>query len=281
MQLIADSGSTKTDWRMLAADGSVSQARTVGFNPFYQTSEEIAKELSLSLKPKVTEPVTEIFFYGAGVSGPEKAAIIQAGLSAVFPEATHIEAHSDMLGAARALCGREAGIACILGTGSNTCQVANGDIQYKVDTLGFWLGDEGSGGYLGKTLVQAYLHRELPEDLKLKFEKRYPTINRDTVLENAYQKPFPNRYFAGFSKFLFDNRTHPFAYQLAADAFRLFFDKYILKYPDYANYRVHLTGSVAFYYSDIIRRVAREKGVTIGVIMETPIAGLTLYHQPE
>lgn len=279
MQLIADSGSTKTDWRMLAGDESVGQARTVGFNPFYQSSEQIAHELKLSLKPKVKEPVRAIYFYGAGVTGAEKAQVIIDGLKDVFSEAEHIEAHSDMLGAARALCGREKGIACILGTGSNTCQVDNGEITHKVDTLGFWLGDEGSGGYLGKTLVQAYLHKELPVALREKFEKRYPNLNRDVVLENAYQKPFPNRYFAGFSKFLFDNRTDGTAYQIAANAFSLFFEKYVEKYPDYLNYRVSLTGSVAFYYSDIIRRVAREKGVTIGVIMETPIAGLTLYHQ--
>ncbi len=279
MQLIADSGSTKTDWRMLSNDGSVGQARTVGFNPFYQSSEQIAQELKLSLKSKVNEPVTAIYFYGAGVTGAEKARVIIDGLKNVFPEAEHIEAHSDMLGAARALCGREKGIACILGTGSNTCQVDNGEITHKVDTLGFWLGDEGSGGYLGKTLVQAYLHRELPEVLREKFEKRYPNLNRDVVLENAYQKPFPNRYFAGFSKFLFDNRTDGAAYQIAANAFSVFFEKYVQKYPDYQTQRVSLTGSVAFYYSDIIRRVAREKGVTIGVIMETPIAGLTLYHQ--
>ncbi|MDR6197023.1 N-acetylglucosamine kinase [Siphonobacter sp. SORGH_AS_0500] len=279
MQLIADSGSTKTDWRMLADDGSVGQARTVGFNPFYQSSEQIAHELKLSLKPKVKELVTAIFFYGAGVTGAEKAQVIMDGLKDVFPEAEHIEAHSDMLGAARALCGREKGIACILGTGSNTCQIENGEITHKVDTLGFWLGDEGSGGYLGKTLVQTYLHKELPQALHEKFEKRYPNLNRDVVLENAYQKPFPNRYFAGFSKFLFDNRTDAAAYQIAANAFGLFFEKYVQKYPDYSNYRVSLTGSVAFYYSDIIRRVAREKNITIGVIMETPIAGLTLYHQ--
>ncbi|MFT4032611.1 MAG: N-acetylglucosamine kinase [Siphonobacter sp.] len=279
MQLIADSGSTKTDWRLLASDGSVSQARSLGFNPFYQTSAEIAQVVEQQIKPLIKEPVTQVYFYGAGISSSEKAELIRQSLMSVFPEIEHIEAHSDMLGAARALCGREAGIACILGTGSNTCFIENGEIQHKVDTLGFWLGDEGSGGDLGKRLIQYYLHKELPDELNQKFEKRYPAVNRNSVLENAYQKPFPSRYFASFSKFLFDNRSHPFAYDLIRESFGKFFEKYVQKYPDYQRYRVHFTGSVAFYYSDMLRRVARDHQVTVGVIMETPIAGLTLYHQ--
>lgn len=279
MQLIADSGSTKTDWRLIAADGTVSQARTVGFNPYFQTQEAIAAEIADKIKPLVTEPVSAVYFYGTGINNAAKADVIAEGIRTVFPEAGHIEAHSDMLGAARALCGHDAGIACILGTGSNTCLVEDGEITFKVDTLGFWLGDEGSGGYLGRTLVQQFLHQEMPEDLYQKFHKRYPDVNRDTVLENAYQKPYPNRYFASFSKFLFDNRTHPFAYGLVVRNFEIFFEKYVEKYPAYRQYKVHFTGSVAFYYSDILRRVAQERGITVGVVMETPIAGLTLYHK--
>ena len=125
----------------------------------------------------------------------------------------------------------------------------------------------------------ADLIQELPEELRTKFNKRYGEKDRLEIIENAYQKPFPNRYFGSFSKFIFDNRQHPFLYQLVSDAFSIFFDKYILKYPDYQKYKIHFTGSVAFYYSDILRRVATEKGCTVGVIMETPIAGLTLFHR--
>jgi glucosamine kinase len=280
MKLIAESGSTKTDWRLITPDGQVSQYKTVGFNPYYQTAENITEELQKSLLPNLSETsITEVFYYGTGITNDEKAGVIIKAIRSVFPNVQTIEAHSDMLAAARALCGREAGIACILGTGSNSCFYDGLNIAFQVPPLGFWLGDEGSGGNLGKQLILSYLHKELPEELRQKFNKRFGEKDRLEIIENAYQKPFPNRYFAGFSKFIFDNRQHPFMYQLVSNAFGLFFEKYILKYPNYQQYKIHFTGSVAFYYSDILRRVASEKGCTAGIIMESPIAGLTLFHK--
>jgi glucosamine kinase len=279
MILIAESGSTKTDWRMIASDGQISQCKTIGLNPYYQDLTSITVELTQNLLPHVRETVSSVFYYGTGVTHEEKAAVVRQAILAVFPSAQVVEAHSDMLAAARALCGHESGVACILGTGSNSCFYDGASITFQVPPLGFWLGDEGSGGHLGKSLILSYLHKEMPEDLRVKFEKRFGQIDRLTIIENGYQKPFPNRYFASFSKFLFDNRQHPFAYQLVKTSFELFFEKYLLKYPDVQQYKVHFTGSVAFYYSDILRRVAAEKNCTIGVIMESPIAGLTLFHQ--
>ncbi len=279
MILIADSGSTKTDWRMIASTGEISQARTIGFNPYFQDTDSIAIELAKSLKPLVSELVAEVYYYGTGCGTESSCAIVQQAIQQVFPEATTVSVASDLLGAARALCGHEVGIACILGTGSNSCYYDGEQIGYQIPNLGFWLGDEGSGGNLGKTLVTNYLLKDLAPELEAKFDKRFPNTTRDLVLENAYKKPFPNRYFASFSKFLFDNRSHPQAYRLVYDSFDLFFQKYICKYPDYKQLKVHFTGSVAFYYSDILRQVANDKGVTVKNIMETPIAGLTLYHQ--
>ncbi len=281
MLLLADSGSTKTDWRLLRADGSIDQARTAGFNPFYQNSDAVAAELTERLRPLVAEPVTAVYFYGAGITDPERGAVIGEGIRRVFPEIAHLETHSDMLGAARALCGRERGLACILGTGANTCLSDGGEIVAQVRSLGFWLGDEGSGGYLGKTLVTHFLHGELPADLDERFRKRFPDCTRETVLDRAYRQPFPNRYFAGFSKFLFDHRQHPFAHGLVAGAFGLFFEKYVEKYADARRVKVHFTGSVAFYYNDILRRVVADRGLTVGVISESPISGLTLYHSED
>lgn len=278
MILIADCGSTKTDWRGIMPDGTiVGQYKTIGFNPYYQDTDAIYQELQKNLCPLVNHLVTEIYFYGTGITNTEKKVILVNALQQAFPSAT-IDVYSDMLGAARALCGQSAGIACILGTGANTCFYDGEQIAHQVPSLGFWLGDEGSGAYLGKVLVQAYLHKELPSELKEKFEKRFGVKDRLEILENAYQKPFPNRYFASFSKFLFDNRNHPFCYQLVSDAFRTFFDKNLLKYPNYHETKIHFVGSVAFYYSDILRRIVQEKQATLGVIMETPIAGLALYH---
>lgn len=279
MILIADSGSTKTDWRMIASTGEISQARTVGFNPYFQDTDSIATELAKSLKPAVNEAITEVYYYGTGCGTESSCAIVRQAIQQVFSEATTVSVASDLLGAARALCGHEVGIACILGTGSNSCYYDGEQISYQIPNLGFWLGDEGSGGNLGKTLVTNYLLKDLAPDLEAKFEKRFPNTTRDLVLENAYKKPFPNRYFASFSKFLFDNRSHPQAYRLVYDSLDLFFQKYICKYPDYKQLKIHFTGSVAFYYSDILRQVANDKGVTVKNIMETPIAGLTLYHQ--
>jgi glucosamine kinase len=279
MILIAESGSTKTDWRIIREDGTISQAKTVGFNPYYQTTEDIAEELRKNLLPQITGIVTEVFYYGTGITNDEKSTVITSAIRSVFTDIQTIEAHSDMLAAARALCGRDAGIACILGTGSNSCFYDGAEISFQIPPLGFWLGDEGSGGNLGKNLILSYLHKEMPEDLRAKFEKRFGVKDRLEIIENAYQKPFPNRYFASFSKFLFDNRQHPFAYHLVSHAFGMFFEKYILKYPDFKSYKIHFTGSVAFYYSDMLRRVATEKGCSVGVIMESPIAGLTLFHR--
>jgi glucosamine kinase len=279
-KLIADSGSSKTDWRLISSDGSIQQARTIGLNPFYQNQDSIEVELRTNLLPNITSDIAEIYFYGTGCAGTEACGIVRSALQSVFDKATTIEVESDMLGAARGLCGHEVGIACILGTGANNCLYDGQKIIAQIPSLGFWLGDEGSGAYLGKILVTKYLHEDLPMDLLEKFTKRY-IITRLDVLENAYKKPFPNRYFAGFSKFLFDNRQHPAAYQIIYDAFGLFFDKYICKHPDFQSYKVHFTGSVAFYYNDILRRVASQKGVTLRNIMETPIAGLTLYHQQQ
>jgi glucosamine kinase len=281
MILLAESGSTKTDWRMIADSGAISQAKTIGFNPYYQDSEAIFQEIQTNLLPHIQATVTEIHYYGTGVTNAEKGDVIKVALQKTFPQATDIQAYSDMVAAARALCGHQEGIACILGTGSNSCFYDGQTIAHQVPPLGFWLGDEGSGGHLGKLLLLSYLHKELPDDLREKFEKRYGAKDRLEILDNAYHQPFPNRYFAGFSKFLFDNRRHPFVYRLVYEAFLSFFEKYILKYPQIATQRVHFTGSIAFYYSDILRQAGNDKGIAIGNILESPIAGLTLYHKSE
>lgn len=279
MILIADSGSTKTDWRILSPDRQIDQARTIGFNPYYQDSAAIAAELQTSLLPNIKETVTSVFYYGTGCNSEQSCGVVEQAIRTVFPTAETIEVNSDLLGAARALCHHDVGIACILGTGSNACLYDGRDIAQLSGTLGFWLGDEGSGGYLGKTLVVRYLHGQLPPELAEKFRKRHPKLDRLTVLDHAYKQPFPNRYFASFSKFLFDNRSHPAAYQLVYDAFSLFFDTYIRKFSNSEQLPIHFVGSVAFYYSDILRQVANDKGLTVRRILENPIAGLTLYHQ--
>jgi glucosamine kinase len=282
MILIADSGSTKTSWRLLMPNDAVLQARTVGISPYFQNTESIIQTLNelyySQLQPTIQseKEITQIYFYGTGCSTPERCQTVHDALRHVFSVA-QIEVHTDILGAARGLCGKEAGIACILGTGSNSVLYGGGNIIQSTVNLGFWLGDEGSGSYLGRQLVIDFLYKDLPKNLHQLFEKRYK-LSRNEVLENI-NKPFPNRYFASFSKFLFDHLREPYCYQLVYQAFDLFFEKHICKYDNYESYKVHFTGSVAFYYANVLRQVANDKGIALKNIMEEPAAGLVLYHQ--
>lgn len=284
MILIADSGSTKTSWRLLQPKGYTLQAKSVGMNPYYQDTASIIQILNdlffTQLFPSLQTPqeVSEIYFYGAGCATPERCQIVEVGLKQVFPFAK-IEVHSDVLGAARALCGQEAGIACILGTGSGATLYDGKNIIQSAISLGFWLGDEGSGGYLGKKVVTDFLNQEMPMHLSLLFTKRYQ-LTRENVLENI-NKPFPNRYFASFSKFFFDHLTEPYCYESVYQSFALFFDRRVCKFENYQKYKVHFTGSVAFYYANVLRQVANDKGIALRNIIEEPIAGLVLYHQKD
>ncbi len=278
MILIADSGSTKTDWRLVKPEKPIQQARCAGFNPFYQTENQIVEELEKVLAPQVpyTE-ILEIFYYGAGCSTLANRQVVERACRAVFPNLEKIEVQTDLLGAARALCGRTEGIACILGTGSNAAFYDGEEIAFNLPNLGFILGDEGSGAYLGKRLIQDFLHNEMPENILTFFQKRY-ALNRELIVENVYKKPFPNRYLANYAKFLFDHLADPYCYRTVYESFTLFFDKTVCKYPNFETFPVHFTGSIAFYFSNILRQVANDKGLVLRNILETPIAGLTLYH---
>jgi glucosamine kinase len=278
MILIADSGSTKTDWRLLAPDGTITQAKTVGFNPYYQDTDNIHSALEGSLLPQLAgEKPSQIFFYGAGCGSEEKRSVVAQALGMAFP-GSEIRVQHDLAAAARALCGREPGIACILGTGSNSCLYDGTEIVRNIPPLGFILGDEGSGAYLGKKLIQAFLREELPADLQENFAKRY-NVTKDDVLDRVYSQPFPNRYLASFAKYGFDKRRHPAIYPLIHRSFSDFFENHICRYPGYSALPVHFVGSIAFYFGDILRQIARERQVRVQHILESPIAGLTLYHQ--
>ncbi|MFP4291541.1 MAG: BadF/BadG/BcrA/BcrD ATPase family protein [Cyclobacteriaceae bacterium] len=277
MILIADSGSTKTDWRMIAEDGSISQARTSGMNPFHASHEQMMQVLEDELRPQLEVLPAEIFFYGAGCATAASAGSVRRALASLYPGAK-IEVNNDQFGAARALCGREAGIACILGTGSNTCLYDGQQIVDNIPPMGYIIGDEGSGSYIGKELLNRYFRRELPPELKERLEKRFD-VSKENVLEQVYRQPFANRYLAGFSKFVFQNLKHPYLMRMIYDIFTHFFDKTICRYDQYQQYKIHFTGSVAFYYSNLLRQAANDKGLRIFNILESPIAGLTLFHQ--
>lgn len=283
MILIADSGSTKTDWRLIDDKKQIHQFATQGINPYFQSTEQIIELLNSDLIPQLesnfSNLISNIFFYGAGCGADSKKEIVSKALLKIFPKA-NIVIETDMLGAARSLCGQNPGIAAILGTGANTCYYDGENIVENRASLGYALGDEGSGAHIGKTFIQAYLNKEMPENLSNRFFERFK-LGQDEILDAVYKQPMPNRFLASFSKFIYQNLKEQYVIDLVADCFNQFFDKHICKYEKHKEVKLSCTGSVAFYYSNILRAVAANKGVNIDTITETPIAGLTLYHLDE
>jgi glucosamine kinase len=279
IQLIADSGSTKTDWRLLDADGEIHAGQTDGLNPYYQSAAQMVDILKEQLHLPVNDArIAQLFFYGAGCSGPSVNGIVRGALKTLFPDAGQIDVNSDMLGAARGASGHQAGIICILGTGSNACCFENGQITRGIQTLGFWLGDEGSGGYLGKTLVRDFFQERLPADLHQAFQTRY-ALDRPALLENAYKKPFPNRYFASFTPFLSEHIAHLYVTELVTSAFALFLATYVKRFPESVEWPVHFVGSIAYYFGPQLRRAVEQTGLTMGNLLKAPAEGLVEYHR--
>ncbi len=277
MKLIADSGSSKTDWRLIGEDGSIQQYRGVGFNPTYQNAEEMIQLLQDDFLLQTASQVKEVFFYGAGCSSEKMKFQVEESLKAIFSDATFIIEH-DLLAAARATCGSSAGIACILGTGSNSCDY---DGQNIIDTRpapGYILGDEGGGSSIGKKFLQDFIHQEMPDHLFQKACKELG-LNYSEIIQRVYKHPFPGRYMAGFCEFITKYKSDPYCYMLFYNSFQEFFKKYIFKFPDYQNKHVNFVGSIAFYNSDILRAAATAANIHINLILESPIAGLSLYHR--
>ncbi len=283
MILIADSGSTKTDFRLIDDNKEIYQFATQGINPYFQHTEQIVDILKVELIPQLTSNIhhqlSNLYFYCAGCSAEDKKQIVRKALSEVFPT-TKTEIYTDILGAARALCGSKPGIAAILGTGANTCYYNGNSIMENKPSLGYILGDEGSGAHLGKTFVQAYLNDELPCNLSERFYERYK-LSKKAILDAVYTQPLPNRFLASFSKFIYQNLKEQFIIDMVANDFNTFFEKHVCKYEKYQELKLSCTGSIAFYYSNILRAVAAKKAVNIGTITETPIAGLALFHLGE
>ena len=275
MILIADSGSTKTDWCLVDNGVLVKQIFTKGTNPFFQTEDEISAEVSENLLPYLnTAKVDAVWFYGAGCAFPEKNEIVRAAIARHLD--VPIEVGSDLLGAARGLCGRQPGIACILGTGSNSCFYDGKEIVSNVSPLGFILGDEGSGAVFGKMLVGDVLKNQLPAALKEEFLARYE-LTPAIILERVYKKPFPNRFLASLSPFLVEHLDVPEIHTLVLNGFKAFFDRNVKQY-DYKQYPVHLIGSLAYYYRPVLQEAAEQTGVRLGTIKQSPMEGLISYH---
>ena len=276
MQLIADSGSTKVDWRAIKDDGSIVEISTEGINPVFITPEEIVKILSQKLLPVIGPGVKNVYFYGAGVVSPQLIATLSESFKKVFPESETFAA-SDVLAAARALCGHNPGIACIMGTGSNSCFYDGENIAKNVRAGGFILGDEASGGVLGKKLISDFIKGLLPAHIQAEFDKRYD-LDYMKVVEKVYKQPMPSRFLASFAPFINEFIADPYMENLVNTSFEEFFKRNISQY-DYKNHTVNFVGSIAYYFKDKLVAAAEKNGMKVGRVLKTPIEGLVEYHK--
>ena len=275
--LIADSGSTKAEWCLL--DGKKRKTiYTQGISPYFLNTDQIQQLLETELKKKMknVEP-DEIYYYGTGVNNPENAKSIKLALKKTFIKAT-ISINNDLLGAAKALCGNEKGVACILGTGSNSCYYNGKKIIKNSPGLGFILGDEGSGAYMGKKVVQYYLYNTFDPDLMDRFNAKYNT-NRVEILDAVYKKALPNRYLASFVPFLIENRGHFMIENIIEDAFNDFFFNHIYKYRESWTLPIHFIGSVAFGFKDVLKEMCNSYELQLGRVLKNPMDGLVRFHR--
>tara|TARA_B100001109_G_C18860803_1_gene473879 strand:- start:2606 stop:3505 length:900 start_codon:yes stop_codon:yes gene_type:complete len=279
MKVIADSGSSKTDWFLIDGNRTLERFETKGFNPYFHTTDSIVSEIGDTFQSLTLEEVKEVHFYGAGCSSKERMDLVKEALESVFDGVKIFVSH-DLLGSARAACGKQKGLAGILGTGSNCCSFDGVEIIDSFPSGGYSIGDEGGGVNLGRRMLKAYIEDYLPEDLRIAFDRKYAT-NVDEILVNLYKKPFPNRYMASFSRFTYHHREHPFVSEQILEEFTAYFSNQVMRFKQAQEWPLSLVGSVAFYYHEYIRIVAEQFGVQIGTILEKPISGLCLYHQED
>ena len=278
MILIADSGSTKIDWCVLDGKEMVAQVFTCGMNAMMLTEEEMFATIEKELVPHIKGmTITEVYYYGAGCLFENVCNNVRNAIKRNIPTADKIEVESDLLAAARALCGDKPGIACIMGTGSNSCYYDGEKIVDNVSPLGYILGDEGSGAVLGKLLVGDVLKNQLPQELCDKFMKQFD-LTRQIIIENVYRKPAANRFLASLSPFLLQNIEEPAVHRLVLNAFKAFFVRNIENYANYNEIPVSFVGSIACYYKDVLKEAADALNIKLGTIIKSPMVGLIKYH---
>lgn len=277
--LIADSGATKTEWCLLK-DGKPKTFFTPGLSPYFLTTDAIADTVQQQLVPQLKNATVDaVFFYGTGCANPDNVKSVKKALQSVFTSA-EITVNTDLMAAARAVCGKDKGIACILGTGSNSCYYNGKTIVKNSPGIGYVLGDEGSGAYLGKKVVQYYMYNTFDEDLRALFDAKFVTTPVE-ILDNVYKKPLPNRYLASFTLFLAENRGHYMIENIIEDGLNDFFFQHLNKYNEVWKYPVNFVGSVADGFKDVIQNLCASYEFELGTIMKNPMQGLAKYHGSE
>ena len=279
MLLIADSGSTTCRWALLAV-GQPRYFRTEGYNPYFWDTPAIAASLARGVPAGVRQaPIGAIHYYGSGVLSPAKAAVVAAALREVFPQARQVHVAEDLLAAARALLGQEAGFAAILGTGTNSCLYDGQRITQVVESLGYSLGDEGSGTSIGRRVLRDYLRGRLPPALAAQLQAEYQLGEVSEVLDRLYNQPRPNRFLAGFARFAGKHLHEPYCQDVVTQAFEAFFEQIVTHYPGYQRHPFNCVGSVGYHFRAALAGVARRHGMAVGQILREPIEALVRYHK--
>ncbi|MFD2906779.1 N-acetylglucosamine kinase [Sphingobacterium anhuiense] len=278
MIIIADGGSTKTNWCLLDDSNKKIYFNTEGYNPYFVDSEYIVNSLRKGLPNDLPfDEIKEVNYYGAGVHNKEKAEIVIKAIQEVFQHA-QVEVGHDLLAAARALLGTESGFAAILGTGTNSCIYDGNDITYNIDSCAYILGDEGSGSYIGKKLLTDYIRDLMPQDVRKVFYDTYK-ITPDEIMDTVYTKPLANRFCASFSKFVYDNNVNiEYTRAIVDDAFEAFFKNLVSKYPNYQEYTFNCIGSVGYNFRNVLEEKAVQYGMKVGKILRSPIDDLVQFH---
>ena len=287
MFLIADSGSTKTDWCLCNKGAIIQHIQTQGINPYHQSEDAIEEVLREELLPQLKaqsthlnaqSPQPEVIFYGSGCANETACKRVEEAIYKVLGT-DHITIHSDLFGAARALCGREEGIACVLGTGSNSCLYNGKEIVANIPPLGYILGDEGSSAVLGRRLVGDCLKNQLPETLRDEFLTEY-NLTQEIILEKVYRQPLANRFLASLTPFLSKHREVPGIHKLLVESFTDFFVRNVKQYRR-PWLPIHFVGSIAHAFSAELKEAAESLGMELGTILQSPMEGLIKYHTEE
>ena len=276
IKLIADSGATKTEWCVINGNKKTIFI-TQGMSPYFITAEQMQNIIKEELHPKLKQKIDEVHYYGTGCANADNAKSVKKVFKNIFPEA-NISIDHDLMAAAKALCGKEKGIACILGSGSNSCYYDGKKIIKNSPGLGFILGDEGSGAYLGKKVIQYYLYNTFDEDLMARFDARFET-NKTEILNAVYKKPLPNRYLATFAIFLAENRGHYMIENIIEDGLNDFFFNHVYKYKESWMLPVHFVGSIAYGFKDVLIELCKSYQLQLGKVIKNPMQGLIDYHK--
>ncbi len=278
MILVIDSGSTKSDWVFVESDGNwIDSYKTIGFNPFFHSSEFIETEIRKNKSLEgISQKVSEIYYYGAGCSSPYFNGIVKEALLRVFPKAS-ISVDHDLTAAAYATYTGSPGIACILGTGSNSCLFDGNSIYEEVPALGYILGDEGSGSYFGKKLLTSFLYKQLPQPISDDLIREF-NLTKAEIFNKVYQTPHANVYLASFTRFIAKYKADPFIKEMLHQGMKDFLRVHVCGFKNFENIKAHFVGSIAFYFDESLHSAAQELGVNMGSIIKSPIQNLLQYH---